>query len=410
MDDATSAGSFDQIVRDAAPAALAVLVRQGASFADAEDAVQDAIILAAETWGRSGTPDRPVGWVVRVAQRRLIARFRTDVARQRREAVVSSWSVRAEAPAATADDELMVLFLCCSPALTPTAAIPLTLRAVGGLSTRDIADALLQSEQTIAQRISRAKATVGQAEEPFRAPTPALLAERLPAVMQVIYLIFNEGYAASSGTRLVRTDLAEEAIRLARQLHRQVPDHPEVAGLLALLLLTDARRSARTSADGAVIPLDQQDRRSWNRSMITDGLTVLTAALGHHELGDYQIQAAIAAVHDQAASYRTTDWATIRTLYDRLLESGDNPMVRLSRAVAVAHVDGVEAGRAELEALAAPLAANHRYHATVGYLHELSGDDASARVAYAEAAALATNDPVRRYLEHKAAPGRLTAF
>ena len=350
MPEPGTTSEIERLLRDAAPDALGVLLRRGEPFADAEDAVQDAVLVALDSWSTRGVPDRPVGWVVRVAQRRLI--------------------------------DLALLFLCCHGSLTPSAAIPLTLRALGGLTTREIADALLLPEATIAQRISRAKASISRSDEPFRSPPPDLVDNRLPAVMQIIYLIFNEGHAATSGPRLNRADLANEAIRLARQMHERLPDQPETAGLLALLLLTDARRPARISANGELVPLDQQDRRLWSRPMIVEGLSLLTAALAHHAMGEYQLQAAIAAVHDQAPSYDATNWTQLRALYNQLLLRSNNPLVRLNRAVAVAHTDGPEAAQIEIDALGELLADYHRYHATVGYLHELAGKQGAAQHAY----------------------------
>lgn len=389
-------------LRHAAPDALGVLLRRGERFADAEDAVQDAVQDAVEvalgSWPSGGVPDRPVGWLVRAAQRRLIDQYHRDTARRRREALVASWASIPSEPVVAEDGSLALLFLCCHASLVPSAAIPLTLRAVCGLSTREIARALLVPETTLAQRISRAKASIGRSGEPFRRPPPDLLDHRLPAVMQVIYLIFTEGHAATSGPGLDRPELAEESIRLARLLHGRLPDQPEVAGLLALLLLTDARRPARLSVTGALVPLDRQDRGSWNRPMIVEGLRLLTAALDHHGMGGYQLEAAIAAVHDQAPSYAATDWGRIRALYDQLVRHRDTPLVRLNRTVAVAHADGPGAARAELDGLGERLGGYHRYHATVGYLHDLAGDPAAARRAYRTAAGLATNEPERRYL------------
>ena len=388
-------------LRQAAPDALGVLLRRGERFADAEDAVQDAVMVALGSWPTGGVPDRPVGWLVRVAQRRLIDQYHRDTARRRREALVASWASRPSEPEVAEDDSLALLFLCCHASLAPSSAIPLTLRAVCGLTTREIARALLVPEATVAQRISRAKASISRSAEPFRRPPPDLIDHRLPAVMQVVYLIFTEGHAATSGPGLDRPDLADEAIRLARQLHGRLPEQPEAAGLLALLLLTDARRPARQSATGELVPLDRQDRRSWNRPMIVEGLRLLTVALDHHAMGEYQLEAAIAAVHDQAPSYAATDWGRIRALYDLLVRCRDTPLVRLNRVVAIAHTDGPEAARTELDGLGERLAAYHRYHATAGYLHELGGDPTAARRAYGTAADLATNEAERRYLQAK---------
>ncbi|HEY4331363.1 MAG TPA: DUF6596 domain-containing protein, partial [Ilumatobacteraceae bacterium] len=283
-----------------------------------------------------------------------------------------------------------------------SAAIPLTLRALGGLSTREIAEALLQTEATIAQRISRAKAFITQSAEPFRPPPPDLIDGRLPAVMQIISLIFNEGHAPTSGPRLTRADLADEAIRLARLLHARVEGQPETAGLLALLLLTDARRPARTGPNGELVPLDEQDRGLWNRAMITEGLRLLTDAFAHHALGNYQLRAAIAAVHDQAPTYELTDWSRLKALYDLLIQGEDNPLVRLNRAVVVAHTDGPATALGDIDGLDVPLAEHHRYHATIAYLQQMAGNSEAARQAYATAAALASNEPERRSLLRKA--------
>jgi RNA polymerase sigma factor (sigma-70 family) len=391
-----------QLLHGAAPAALGVLLSRGERFADAEDAVQDAVLVALDSWSTSGVPDRPVGWVVRVAQRRLIDQHHRDTARRRREALVASWSTLPGEPEVSEDDSLALLFLCCHESLTATAAIPLTLRAVGGLTTREIAEALLLPEATIAQRISRAKASISRSDEPFCHPPPDLVDTRLPAVMQIVYLIFNEGHTTTSGPSLTRPDLADEAIRLARQMHERLPGEPEVTGLLALLLLTDARRPARISAHGEFVPLDQQDRQLWRQPMIVEGLRLLTDALAHHAMGDYQLQAAVAAVHDQAPSSNETDWARIRALYGHLLLRNDNPFVRLNRAIATAHTDGPEAAQVDIEALRDLMAGSHRYHATVGYLHELAGEHDNARHAYKKAAGLATNETERRYLQGKA--------
>jgi RNA polymerase sigma factor (sigma-70 family) len=390
------------LLRDSAPRALAALLRRGEHFADAEDAVQEAVMVALDSWTLDGVPDRPVGWIVRVAQRRLIDQHHRDTARRRRESLVTSWAALPNEPDVSDDDALMLLFLCCHESLTPSAAIPLTLRAVGGLTTREIADALLVPEATIAQRISRAKSSITRSKEPFRRPPPDLLDVRLPAVMQVIYLIFNEGYAATSGSRLIRTDLADEAIRMARQLSERLPEQPEAAGLLALLLLTDARRLARIGVDGDLAPLDKQDRTLWNRSMIVEGLNLLTAALLHHEVGEYQLQASVAAVHDQASSFESTDWSQLRAIYDQLALRSDNPLVLLNRAVVIAHTDGPGAAQIEIAALGDSLSENHRYFATLAYLHEMAGEQEAARRAYGDAARLAMNEPERRYLQRMA--------
>ena len=381
---------------------MGVLLTRGERFADAEDAVQEAVLVALDSWPTRGVPDRPTGWVVRVAQRRLIDQHHSDSARRRREALVASWATLASEPESSKDDSLMLLFLCCHSSLAPSAAIPLTLRAVCGLTTREIARALFLPEATIAQRISRAKASITRSEEPFCRPPPDLIDNRLPAVMQIIYLIFNEGHAATSGPSLIRADLANEGDSLARQLHEHLSDQAEVTGLLALLLLTDARRPARIGPGGDLVPLDQQDRRLWSRAMIVEGLHLLTAALSRHSMGEYQLEAAISAVYDQAASYEATNWAQLRALYDQLADQSDSPFVRLNRTVAIAHTDGPEAALVEIDALGTSLVNYHRFHATVGYLHELAGEHEGATSAYREAAHLATNGLERRFLQRKA--------
>ena len=402
MADRGTTSEIEALLRDAAPNALGVLLRRGEQFADAEDAVQDALLVAIDSWPTRGVPDRPVGWMVRVAQRRLIDQHHRDTARRRREALIASWATMPSESEVSEDDSLALLFLCCHASLTARAAIPLTLRAVGGLTTREIADALLLPEPTIAQRISRAKASIARSEEPFRRPPPDLIGDRLPAVMQIIYLIFNEGHTATSGPRLTRTDLADEAIRLARQLHERLPDQSEATGLLALLLLTDARRPARVGGNGELVPLDQQNRRLWSRPMIVEGLKLLTGALLQHSMGEYQLQAAIAAVHDQASSYDATNWPQLRALYNQLALRSENPLIQLNRVVAIAHTDGPRTAQAEIASLGSSLAENHRYFATVGYLHELAGEHDAAMRAYEDAALLATNEPERRYLLRKA--------
>lgn len=390
------------LLHETAPVALAALLRRGENFADAEDAIQDAVMVALDAWTSGGVPERPVGWMVRVAQRRLIDQHHRDTARRRREALVTSWATLPRELDVFDDDSLALFFLCCHESLTPSAAIPLTLRVVGGLTTREIADALFVPEATIAQRISRAKASISLSTEPFRRPPPNLLDARLPMVVQVIYLIFNEGHAATSGATLIRTDLADEAIRLARKLREQLPEQPEVTGLLALLLLTDARRLARVKVGGDLAPLDEQDRLLWNRAMIAEGLNLLTAALAHHDVGEYQLQASIAAVHDQALTFATTNWSQLRAIYNQLALRSDNPLVFLNRVVVTAHIDGPRAAQVEIAALGDSLSENHRYFATLAYLHEMAGERDAASRAYGDAARLAKNEPERNYLLKKA--------
>jgi predicted RNA polymerase sigma factor len=394
-------GDVERVLREVTPKALGIVARTW-SFGDAEDAVQDAAILAHAKWTEVGVPERPLGWLVRVAQRQLIGRHRTDTARRRREEIVAAWAYTAPDPVAAVDDSLAVLAMCCHPRLTPGAAIPLTLRAVGGLTTREIADAFMVPEATMAQRISRAKATI--AGLPLTAPTTiASDPDRVANVLHVIYLIFNEGHTASHGDELIRRDLTAEAVHLARLVHAALPDHPEASGLLALTLLTSARGPARLGHDGSAIPLDEQDRSRWDRSMITEGLTVLTGALRQHRPGEYQLLAAITAIHDEAPTYADTRWAEIDRLYQALAVITPNPHVTLNRAVAVAHVDTPPAGLVLLDTVADQLAETHRFHATRAHLHEMRGDHAAAAEDYRAAAVLAGNGPERTYLERKAA-------
>ena len=401
------------LLRELAPQALGAVVRRFRDFAACEDAVQEALIAAATQWPRDGLPANPRGWLIHVAARRLTDQIRADAARRNREQLVvglvapeDQLALAADAESATAgDDTLDLLFMCCHPALTPASAIALTLRAVGGLTTSEIARAFLVPEATMAQRISRAKQTIAASGVPFERPSAGERAPRLGAVMHVLYLIFNEGYTASSGGALHRTDLSSEALRLARLLHRVVPDDPEAAGLVALMLLTDARRAARTGPAGELIPLDQQDRSRWDRAAIAEGVALISAALPHGAVGPYQLQAAIAAVHDEAASTEATDWPQILALYGVLLAMSDNPMVALNHAVALAMVNGPAAGLARLDALAADprLADHHRLAAVRGHLFERAGDRARAIACYQRAAERTTSIAERDYLLTQAA-------
>ena len=336
----------EDLLRELAPQVLGALVRRYGDFADSEDAVQEALLAAATTWPAEGQPDNPLGWLIRVASRRLANQYRGDAARRRREELAASWSRTPPEPAPGRDDTLILMFMCCHPSLTPASAIPLTLRAVGGLTTREIAAAFLVPEATMAQRISRAKARIKASGEPFTLPPPDQRPERLRSVLHVLYLLFNEGYTTSSGPGLSRTDLSGEAIRLARIMQAAVPEDPEAAGLLALMLLTDARRPARSGPGGELIPLAEQDRTRWDRDLIAEGVALITGALGRGHAGEYQVQAAIAALHDQAASHAATDWPQILTLYDLLEAMTGNPMVTLNRAVAAAMAHGPSAGLA----------------------------------------------------------------
>ena len=391
------------LLRDLAPRALGAVVRRYGHFADAEDAVQEALLAAATTWPADGTPDNPLAWLIRVASRKMADQYRRDEARRRREDLAASWSLISREPVPAHDDTLILMLMCCHPSLSPGAAIPLALRAVGGLTTREIAAAFLVPEATMAQRISRAKAKLKAADEPFALPPPGQGGERLPSALHVLYLIFNEGYAASDGPDLARTDLSGEAIRLARGVHAALPADPEATGLLALMLLTDARRPARTRPGGELVPLAEQDRARWDRRLITEGLTLLTGALRLGQPGEYQVQAAIAALHDQAPSHAQTDWAQVLALYDRLEELTGNPMVTLNRAVATAMVHGPGDGLALLDGLGDRLGDHHRLHSVRAHLLEQAGEAPHAIAEFEAAAARATNLRERDYLVMKAA-------
>lgn len=399
----TTAGSTEGLLRELAPQVLGAMVRRHGNFADAEDAVQEALVTAATAWPTDGLPDNPLGWLIRVASRRMMDQFRRDANRRQREDLAASWSMAGPDPASGRDDTMILMFMCCHPLLSPASAISLTLRAVGGLTTREIAAAFLVPESTMAQRISRAKAKVKGSETPFTLPSSDEQAERLHSVLHVLYLLFNEGYATSSGPDLARTDLSSEAIRLGRVVHGARPDDPEMAGLLALMLLTDARRPARTRADGELVPLAEQDRSRWDRSLIAEGLTLITVALQMGKVGEYQLQAAIAAVHDQAARHADTDWSEILSLYGLLERMTANPMVTLNRAVAAAMADGPNAGLALLDGLDARLGDHHRLHSVRGHLLEMAGDTREALVEFRSAAALATNLREQHYLTTEAA-------
>ena len=401
------------LLRDLAPQVLGAVARRHQDFAAAEDAVQEALIAAAAQWPTEGIPAHPRGWLYQVAVRRLTDEIRRDLARRRREESVASEQSAIEAVVPTLfgeivpteDDTLVLLFMCCHPALTPPSAIALTLRAVGGLTTAEIASAFLVPEATMAQRISRAKATIKASKVPFRLPNDAERAERLSAVLHVLYLIFNEGYVTSAGETFQRTELSNEAIRLVRAAHSLMPDEPEVAGLLALLLLTDARRVARTGPDGEIIPLDEQDRTLWDRELITEGVALISATLPKGMVGYYQLQAAIAAVHDEAPRVEDTDWPQILALYELLRGMSDNPMVELNYAIAVAMVHGPEAGLELLDALDtdARLQGTHRLDAVRAHLLERVGDREQAIVHYRRAAERTLSIPERNYLTLKAA-------
>lgn len=386
------------LLRDLAPQVLGALVRRYGHFDACEDAVQEALLAAAIQWPREGRPDNPRSWLIRVASRRLTDELRSEQARRRREEAVALQVSAEEVP--DADDSLILLFMCCHPSLSRASQLGLTLRAVGGLTTEEIARALLVPEETMRKRISRAKQSIKSSGIPFRMPPSGEQADRLAAVLQVLYLIFNEGYTSTD-----RTDLAEEAIRLTRMTHRLLRDDGEVAGLLALMLLTDARRAARTGPDGELIPLAEQDRVNWNKAFISEGFELVTDAMSRTPLGPYQLQAAIAAVHDEAASAEDTDWRQILALYDLLARFTDNPMVALNRAVAVAMVAGPRSGLDILDQLAGDsrLATHHRLDTARAHLLELAGDHVAARNHYLAAARLTPSLPERRYLADRAA-------
>jgi RNA polymerase sigma factor (sigma-70 family) len=396
------------LLRELTPQVLRVLLRRYRDFGGCEDAVQEALMAAATQWPKQGTPDNPKAWLITVATRRLTDQIRADTARRLREQLVVSLIPVDEQIALAADadrinerDETLDLyFMCCHPALSSASQIALTLRAVGGLTTGEIARAFLVPDATMAQRLTRAKQTIRSAGATFPELTPADRAARLPAVLKVLYLIFNEGYTTSGGEQLNRVDLSAEAIRVGRLLSQLMPDDPEVDGLLALMLLTDARIAARTGPNGELIPLDEQDRSKWDRGRVSEGQRILQRALARGATGPYQIQAAIAALHDEARSSDETDWAQIRELYELLLRFQDSPMARLSRAVAMAMVEGPAAGLRALDDLAidSQFGSNHRLDAVRAHLLERAGDREAAIHHYRQAAERTTSTAERNYL------------
>ena len=409
----TDAGRTEDLLRALAPQVLGVLVRRYGQFDACEDAVQEALLDASQQWAVDGTPAEPRAWLVTVAQRRLTDEHRRERARRAREDTVAARVPADEqhAPGAddadhlrARDDTLTLLYLCCHPSLSSGSQVALTLRAVGGLTTAEIARAFLVPEATMGQRISRAKQRIRESDVPFGLPPASERAERLRAVLLVLYLIFNEGYTASSGAELVRGDLAGEAIRLARQVRRLLPHEGEVAGLLALMLLTDARRPARTGPGGELVPLAEQDRTRWDAGLIREGIALITDTLSWAELGPYQLQAAIAAVHAEAREADDTDWPQILALYELLERIAPSPVVTLNRAVARAMVDGPHAALELLETLDADerMAEQHRLHAVRAHLLELAGEEAAARESFQLAARRTTSVPEQRYLEARA--------
>ena len=403
----------ERALRELAPRVLGALVRRSGDFAAAEDAVQEALLAALAQWPSRGAPRNPGGWLFQAALRSLADARRSERARAQRESAVAERRAEPAPPPDDAsdlaedahDDALIALFTCCHPSLTNASATALTLRAVGGLTTAEIASAFLVPEATMAQRISRAKQTIQSSSVAFAMPSAAERAPRLAAVLHVLYLIFNEGYASSAGPALTRVELSAEAIRLARALLRAQPDDPEAAGLLALMLLTDARRLARTGPIGELVPLDAQDRARWDRTSIAEGTALITAAFARGAVGHYQIQAAIAALHDEAPSTDATDWPQILALYEVLRRMSDNPMVAINHAVAAAMVHGPETGLRLVDALAgdARLAASHRVDAVRAHLHERAGSRDTAIRHYLAAAGATANLPERHYLLAKAA-------
>ncbi len=399
----------ERLLRDLAPQVLGTIVRRYRDFAAAEDAVQEALVAGATQWPREGLPEHPRAWLTQVATRRFVDQQRSESARRLRESA-AAMNFDDTAPAAdsaevTEDDTLILLFMCAHPALTSSSAIALTLRAVGGLTTAEIANAFLVPEATMAQRISRAKQSIKASGIAFELPNGEDRAQRLRAVLHVLYLIFNEGYTSSVGSRLQRVELSREGIRLTRSLHDILPNDGEVGGLLALMLLTDARRPARTGHDGELIPLTKQDRTLWDRAAITEGIALVTAALSSGSIGSYQLQAAIAAVHDEAGSAEDTDWSQILALYDLLKRMSNNPMVVLNHAIAAAMVYGPSAGLELLKSLDADgrVAGHHRLSAARAHLFEMAGDRNAAVTQYRIAATATTNTAERNYLLMQAA-------
>jgi RNA polymerase sigma factor (sigma-70 family) len=403
------ATEFEDLLRQLTPQVLGAVVRRYGNFDLAEEATQEALLAASLQWPRNGLPQNPKAWLITVAARRLTDLLRSDQARRRRENNLAQWALTETAdrpvdePNHVADDTLVVLFMCCHPSLSIASQIALTLRTVGGLSVPEIGRGLLTSEQTVTRRITRAKRSIKDSGVPFGLPGRDDFPSRLGAVMRVLYLIFNEGYASTGGPDLLRVDLADEAIRLGRALHGLLPEHGEVSGLLALMLLVHARHRSRVGPDGSLIPMAEQDRTLWDRDRINEGVALVTAALPKGPTGPYQLQAAIAAVHDEAESTDTTDWPQIVALYGLLLRLEDNPVVALNHAVAISMVDGPGAGLERLGRLAgdARINTDRRFHAVRGHLFEMAGDPDAALAAYMEAVRRAMNVQQQRYLNRQ---------
>ena len=402
--------SSEHLLRELAPRVLGAVIRRFHDFASAEDAVQEALIAAITQWPQEGVPENPRSWLIQVASRRMTDQVRSDAARRRRETAVAIESdfvipgVELES-GMHHDDTLILFFMCCHPALTASSAIALTLRAVGGLTTAEIAHAFMVPQSTMAQRISRAKQSIKTSGVPFSLPTQQEQAQRLRSVLHVLYLIFNEGYTSSSGPELQRLELSHEAIRLTRSVYKLLPENPEIAGLLALMLLTDARRPARTGEGGELIPLDKQERALWDQAAIAEGIALVTTALAKGAIGAYQLQAAIAAVHDEATRAEDTDWPQILALYELLKRSSDNPMVVLNHAIAAAMVHGPLKGLELLAPLDSDprLAGHHRLDAVRAHLLEMAGQREAAITHYRRAASRTTSIPERNYLMTQAA-------
>jgi RNA polymerase sigma factor (sigma-70 family) len=410
MNGQTPENQVEHLLRELAPQVVGVVARRFRDFSSAEDAVQEAMLAAFRQWPQEGIPENPRGWLIRVASRRMTDTVRSEMARRQRETAMATEEVPAIEPAELetdmdSEDTLVLLFMCCHPALSKSSAIALTLRAVGGLTTAEIANAFMVPEATMAQRISRAKQSIKASKVSFRLPTPQESRERLPAVLHVLYLIFSEGYASSIGAHLQRLDLAREAIRLTRSARALLPEDAEIAGLLALMLLTNARRAARTGPREELIPLDKQNRSLWDRVEITEGTDLLTLALSKGAVGLYQLQAAIAALHDEATRPEDTDWPQILALYELLQRVAPSPMVTLNHAIAVAMVHGPERGLERLRALDSDerLAGHYRLDAVRGHLFEMLGDVESAVQHYRTAATRTTSLPEQNYLMTQAA-------